>query len=182
MRKYMPSWVLSSKVSLWMFVYLLFSSSQKWGWAWRQTDAWVSPVSNGWCGEREVLDTQEVLGRPLCISTVVERGHRQFFTDFRKNGHQKTPDCCELGKGKLVISDYSNGNQLFSWDSNQLIVSNVCQPNIWKFPLFLKSLRNLHLMKFTYAFPLMYNLKLQHILERENEFILLKRTGLNPHN
>lgn len=38
----------------------------------------------------------------------------QFFTDFRKNGHQKTPDCFELGKGKLVISEYSNGNQFFS--------------------------------------------------------------------
>lgn len=174
----MPSWVLSSKVSLWMFVYLLFSSSQKRGWESRKTDAWVSCVGNGWCGEQEVLDTQEALGRPLCISTVVERGHRQFFTDFRKNGHQKTPDCCELGKGKLVINEYSNGNQFFSWDGNQLIVSNVCQPNIWKLLLCLKSLRNLHLMKFTYAFPLKYNLKLQHILERENESILLKRTGL----
>lgn len=181
MRKYMPSWVLSSKVSLWMFVYLLFSSSQKWEWEWRQTDAWVAHVSNGWCGEQEVLDTQEVLGRPLCISPVVERGHDNSLQILERTDTKKLP-IIELGKGKLLISAYSNGNQFFSWDGNQLIVSNVCQPNIWKLFLFSKSLRNLHLIKFTYAFSLMYNLKLQHILERENKFILLKRTGLNPHN
>ena len=63
-------------------------------------------------------------------------------------------------------------------NGNQLIASNVCQPNIWKLPLFLKSLRNLHLMKFTYAFPLMYNLKYNIYLKEKNESILLKRTGL----